>query len=160
MPLRFSIEPVSDSQPGRHRQAERDAVRRIVDRLLGSEVAVSHLDNGAPQVPGTHISVSHCRTFAAVAVCDETPVGIDIEEVKRCVARIVNRVAHPDDDTSLTPAQLWCAKEAVFKAAGIDDLVLAEVAVSQESATARGRHFSLEFPPAPEGICIALATAQ
>ena len=156
MTLRFDIEPVRPAD-GKPREAERRAVERLVCRLLGDGAVVTHLPSGAPVTEGCHISVSHCRTHAAVAVSTAAPVGIDIEETRRCKAHIVSRVAHPDDSPALSPAQAWCAKEAVFKAALIDDLTLADIAVSPVGATTRGRSFDVLFPAAPEGLCIALA---
>src|SRR5262249_26074220 len=64
-------------------------------------------------------------------VLSKDPIGFDIEETTRVEWRFVERMAHPDDEKGPTPAALWCAKEAAFKAlADHQPQVIAQIAVN------------------------------
>jgi len=65
------------------------------------------------------ISLSHTKIAGAALVADRTnfrSVGIDIEQEERIVKdSIRDRIAHPADK-NLRNIELWCLKEAAFKA--------------------------------------------
>ena len=64
------------------REAERIATRRILCDMLGHDAQPGHTPAGAPTLPGFHISISHSRLLAAVALDPVRPVGIDVEEYR------------------------------------------------------------------------------
>lgn len=70
-------------------------------------------------LPQFTISLSHTKIAGAALVADRKTyrsVGIDIEQEERIVKdSIKNRVSHPDDK-NLRNIELWCLKEAAFKA--------------------------------------------
>lgn len=105
----------------RGRDAEKAAVLKLVERAFGSDAIYSHDPAGAPLIKGidsaVHISVSHCRTCAALAVSDR-PVGIDVETEREQLQRVAPRVLSADEleyygDRLL---QAWTLKEALYKA--------------------------------------------
>ncbi|WP_433527938.1 4'-phosphopantetheinyl transferase family protein [Micromonospora sp. CA-263727] len=108
-----------------------DLARHAASRLLGVDVdrvALGREPGGRPYVvgtPGLHLTVSHCRDVVAVAVTEQGPVGIDVEQVRPLPAADLARrwfsgpeaewvAARPDDFLPL-----WTQKEAVGKALGI-----------------------------------------
>lgn len=105
------------------------AARRLLDRLMGCEVAVEHTAAGAPylpQHPEVHVSISHCRSAVAVAVSRSGPVGIDVECRRRIAADLAQRVCTADEQQQLAQAadadmlflRFWTRKEAVLKCRG------------------------------------------
>ena len=88
---------------------------------------------GAPYLTdGRFLSLSHTKTFAAVALSD-TPVGIDIENYQDKIIRIAPRFLHstevPAQITSETVpflTQIWTAKEAIYKALRIPGVHFSE----------------------------------
>lgn len=106
------------------RQRERDAVAGILRRLLGREAEVRHRPDGSPYLEGgPHISISHSRHAAAVALSDESGIGIDVEEDRTAqLAAVAPRVLTPAELAVYAPSRLleaWTIKEAAFKAASL-----------------------------------------
>jgi 4'-phosphopantetheinyl transferase len=73
------------------------------------------------------LSISHTKDFIALASA-AFPIGIDIEQKDRDAARIINKFAREDEKVLCTDnptgwyLQLWCAKEAIYKLVGIENL--------------------------------------
>lgn len=147
------------------RAHEREAVGRLVDRAFGPGTTLSHRADGAPYIAGSewHISVSHCSGLAILAVDPTAPVGVDIETPREQLLRIsgkfLDRREHQLFGGSISLLlRAWTAKEAVFKAAGISDLTISEVTLSddQHSAQARGKRFAVRHIEIAEAV-IAIA---
>lgn len=70
--------------------------------------------------PELTISLSHTKECGAALIGDRKDfhsLGIDLEHEERQVKdSILERIAHPDDDDSLRKIEMWCLKEACFKA--------------------------------------------
>lgn len=117
--------------------AGRAAVAILLERLKIKGWVVPDPEFGFPRVvdqlgnpiPETHINISHSGDFAA-AVIAATPVGIDIEYLKRDASRVMSRVVTPTESDWLlnhsewkrgisSPLLLWCGKESVSKATGL-----------------------------------------
>ncbi len=140
--------------PAMPRGSRREAERAAVATLLGAAVPgaeLCHDDAGAPFLQGggdTHISVSHSRGYAVLAVSQHR-IGVDMEEYARKtqLERVSARFVRPDDNLSIgSLLAAWTAKEAVFKAAGLRDAVLADIRLTDaETAALGGRRFSLKF---------------
>lgn len=61
-------------------------------------------------------SVSHCPELG-IFVLSKLPVGVDVEISQRVSEKTIGRMATQEElGHSPTPAALWCAKEAAFKA--------------------------------------------
>lgn len=110
--------------------------RLALGQVLGvdpSRVPLYRDSLGCPRVVGDQVwtSLSHADHAIAVAVSVDGPVGIDVERKQRChaMADIAERVCHPDElarlagcphqDMESALLELWVAKEALLKAAGI-----------------------------------------
>lgn len=102
----------------------------LVRRVLG-DVDVAVGEHGKPMVAGgggPHFNLSHSGERAVLAVRDDGPVGVDVEQV-RSLARLdamAERVMSPSEheeffrsvDRTRFFFDVWVAKEAVLKATG------------------------------------------
>ena len=103
---------------------------RLLFKLMMPEADLSQLvmaDNGKPYLLGLpfHFSFSHCKGYAACAVDDKQPVGIDIEIIHPRIAKVAHKflneqekamIAGLDEKDQLNQmAFLWAAKEAMYK---------------------------------------------
>lgn len=151
---------------GARREAERAAVGRLVETVLGAGVTIAHRDDGSPFVEGRddlYVSVSHCADECVLAV-SRRPVGVDIETARQQLTRIAGKFLTPaeaargphDLDSLL---RYWTAKEAVFKCGGMPGLVISEIELTADltRAHARGRVFTVEYHHPSPGKLIAVA---
>ena len=105
------------------RRMERLAWRAAL-RSVGIRQSVTYDQNGAPSLKDSdrHISVSHCRGMACVAI-SSVKCGVDIENITRDCSRVVRRFMSEREQLVLTgtpnpETAAWCMKEALYKYAG------------------------------------------
>jgi phosphopantetheine--protein transferase-like protein len=84
-------------------------------------------DNGKPYLQGVpfHFSFSHCKGYAAVAVSDTDPIGIDIEIIHPRILKVADKFLNNTEkgliadlsasDQLKQMAFFWAAKEAMYK---------------------------------------------
>lgn len=102
------------------RRAEVLAWRAVVRRELGEGVNIFYDEYGAPQVdtPDCYISVSHSREFVAVVIADK-PCAVDIEDAGRDFRKVASRYLSVQElqlaESENLFAEMWCAKEALYK---------------------------------------------
>jgi phosphopantetheinyl transferase len=123
---RVYLTSITDADGATHREAERGAVMRILRRVFGEGVVLDHDDHGAPVVRAEgfdgYVSITHCRTYAAVAVDLSAAVGLDLEEPRKQLANVAPRVLSPSELAIYGARQsgllqAWTLKEALYKAA-------------------------------------------
>ena len=133
--------------------------RAVVRQALGREVQIAYNELGAPILVGRaeHISVSHTRDLLVVALSKDR-VGVDIERLDRRYQRILAKYLTAEEQQLSAdprfPAAAWCAKEAIYKWAGIEGLRFEEVEICSFTAnrlTARIRggesvELTIEYP--------------
>lgn len=104
------------------RRVETEATAALVAEAFGSDARLVHDLNGAPRIDGSdvHISLSHSRFHAVMAVNRRSRVGIDVENMRtnslmRVAARFLTpaELAVAPSGTALLEA--WTVKEAIFK---------------------------------------------
>jgi phosphopantetheinyl transferase len=103
---------------------------RLLLQLMMPEVDLKQLvmaDNGKPYLKGLpfHFSFSHCKGYAAVAVSDTDPIGIDIEIIHPRIMKVANKFLNEEErqmaatlsesDQLKQTAFFWAAKEAMYK---------------------------------------------
>lgn len=101
----------------------RDALKRSF-KMHGIELGIKDLKlkeyHLLPQFPQYTFSLSHTKDFGAAIVGsrqDFLSVGIDIENASRTVKdSVLTRISHPGDLATLRKIEVWCLKEAVYKA--------------------------------------------
>lgn len=137
------------------RRIEWLAVRRLMHQL-GIASPIAYLPSGKPYLKDDerHISISHTRGYAAVAISETKPIGLDIEQRTDKVYRVQHKFLSPEEK-SLLPSEkknvealliIWTAKEAMFKLVDKEGIDFAE-------------HFHLDpFTVAPAGECTARET--
>ncbi len=89
--------------------------------------SIQYAANGKPYFENAniHFSISHCNGYAACAISEEGPVGIDIELIHERIKKIAPKFLHKSElekiNTLNEEAQLkemsfvWAAKEAMYK---------------------------------------------
>ena len=105
------------------------AVRSLVEAAGLSLDQIRYTTNGKPYLKdGPHISFSHTRDFAAVAI-GQAPIGVDVErhrvKVKR-IAKFVNPSDQAPQQTIAELTDLWCVKESMYKAISMPEFDLAK----------------------------------
>lgn len=130
----------------------RQAVARLISEHIGSDARVIHDDAGAPLLAGStmNISISHSHNFAALAIDPEQRIGVDIEEPRlEQLGRVISKFLAPDElprwQTQLLRA--WTAKEATFKAAGVNGLTIGQIRLIADdiALVPDGRRFLIDF---------------
>lgn len=115
-------------------QNEERKIQHLAVRLLFSlmmpEANMKDLvmaDNGKPYLKGVpfHFSFSHCKGYAACAVSDHFPIGIDIEIIHPRIAKVAHKFLNDtekamlanlnEEDALKQLAFFWAAKEAMYK---------------------------------------------
>lgn len=106
----------------------------LASRLLGRPAVVRHecpncggTDHGRPLVDGVFVSLARADELLVVAASLGSPVGVDIESVRRVSASAFDDVAFGPGELAelrasaspdLLRTRLWTAKEALLKARG------------------------------------------
>ena len=106
------------------RRLEWLSVRRLMHEL-GITSPIAYLPSGRPYLKddARHISISHTRGYAAVAICNSAPIGIDIEQRTDKVCRVrekflsrVEKLFLPLEKKNVEAMLVvWTTKEAMFK---------------------------------------------
>lgn len=130
----------------------RNSVAALIARTLGAGVRLLHDPDGAPLLGGSdmHISVSHSRDYAAIALHPTLRIGVDIEQprpeqLRRVMAKFLNERETPLWADRLLAA--WTCKEAVYKAAGLRNLALGAIDLTEPGIASLpdGRRFLLNI---------------
>jgi phosphopantetheinyl transferase len=103
---------------------------RLLFKLMMPEADLNKMvmaDNGKPYLKGVpfHFSFSHCKGYAAVAVSDLNPIGIDIEIIHPRILKVAHKFLNDSEkamihglsesDQLKQMAFFWAAKEAMYK---------------------------------------------
>jgi len=113
---------------------------------------------------GPAFSIAHAGGVVACALAGASlRLGLDLEPTSRVTARVLRRIASPEELTHCrvlgwSPAELWTSKEAVVKATGAGVFRLAEVRVEAERAQLDGLTFHLLRPALLTGFACAVAS--
>ena len=88
---------------------------------------------GLPEIPGYSgsVSVSHTEGLAAAVIGPQSRQGTDVEKPSEKLLKIASRVFNQTElewaaNDLVRLCRLWCAKEAVYKFAGIKGLAFRE----------------------------------
>ncbi len=126
----YYMEIPADGSHGR-REREMAAVRCLLEHRFGTEITMKHDAAGAPlDIAGCHISVSHSRRLAVVAIDDERKIGVDAEEYRPKLRTVASRYLSQYELSRVSAdadyLMLWTAKEAIYKLAGLQGLSLSD----------------------------------
>ena len=147
------------------RQRECAAERLLLCHAMGQPVRCAHDVHGAPLIEDVEVNVSitHTPRLVAVAISDDTVIGIDAEQEDRHqVLRVRDKFLNAsekqfiDADDLMAHVIAWTAKEAIIKAERnsaldwTDGITLEPFAHMGEEdamilrATCGNRHYTLE----------------
>ena len=110
------------------RRREKALAYKLLWDFLQEPPLLGYSPTGSPLLlshPHLHLSISHCRTAVAVALHD-SPVGVDVESVRRCNDALLLRCFSPEEQTLINASphrdseftRLWTRKEAYLKRLG------------------------------------------
>lgn len=135
----------------------RQAVTQLIERAAGPDARLIHDAHGAPLLAGSdlNISISHSRSFAAVAASTRGRIGIDIEEPRlEQLRRVIGKFLAPEEMPHWSERLLaaWTCKEAVFKAAGVPGIGLGSIILVEPDVAIvpDGRRFRLQTIETPD----------
>ena len=106
------------------RKREKLAVQLLLKTIVGNPVSIIYNEYGAPALAdgSHHISISHCKDFAAVILHPTKRTGIDIEQISPRIEKLKHKFLSENEwqniDENKRIEQLfvyWCAKETLFK---------------------------------------------
>ncbi len=134
-----------------------ETVAGLIRSGVGPEVTYTHAPDGSPLLCGSalHISISHSRHLAAIALHPELRPGVDIEEPRPGQLERVARKFLSESELQLWRHRLleaWTCKEAVYKAAGTPGLPLLAIDLTTEGVATLpdGRRFALRTTLTPD----------
>jgi len=106
---------------GSDRPGHRLLIRQYLQHQLQDSISTHelgellNLDN-VPSYKDVYVSISHTSGMGLIAVAP-TAVGVDVESLARVKSKSLARVSsHEEMAQAPSPAHLWAAKEAAFKA--------------------------------------------
>jgi 4'-phosphopantetheinyl transferase len=160
----------------RHRRVfavTRGALRVILAERLGMAAVDLRFEYGKPHVAGAsgpHFSVSHSGDLTLIAICQRSPIGVDVERLRPVpeAVEIAERFFAPREQQQVRDAPpderdrafltLWTRKEAALKALGwglSDDRVQVDASAATRVVVSRDSHAPLMLAtrsvnPAPE----------
>ena len=146
------------------RRREWLATRALLQSTPYHKCKIAYNSNGAPRLTGSdkHIGISHTKGLAAIAVSD-APVGIDIEFSERDPLKAAalfltekeREEAGNDKDEAL---RLWTAKEAAFKLASENAVVLKEIETEFKGEENGTYTYNIKYPNGKKAICSTYIT--
>jgi phosphopantetheinyl transferase len=104
------------------RKKEWLSVRALLVEIGIDKPEIEYFESGKPRLANTNrsFSITHATHMCGIILSNSTHCGIDLEHKDRSVERVRSRFLS-QTEKEIFPAnwglRLWCAKEAVFKAA-------------------------------------------
>ena len=102
------------------------ATRKVLT-LENSDYKITYNNNGKPSLnPKYNISISHSHEIAAVAISDNSKIGLDVQLKESKIFNIQNKFLNKyeksnigDDPTVDILTMVWTSKESIYKAVGL-----------------------------------------
>lgn len=122
------------------KQTAWELLATALNEFIGKDISQTDIkrESGKWELSGCFISLSHTDGYAAVALAD-LPVGVDIEKViGRQSEKLYNKITSEKERevfgvyTAEKAAELWTAKESVFKRIGGDKFIPRNIDVTAE----------------------------
>ena len=102
------------------------AIRKVL-ALENSDYKITYNNNGKPSLNSKYnISISHSHQIAAVAISDNSKIGLDVQLKESKIFNIQNKFLNKyeksnigDDPTVDILTMVWTSKESIYKALGL-----------------------------------------
>ncbi|TCO10473.1 4'-phosphopantetheinyl transferase family protein [Natronoflexus pectinivorans] len=146
--MRNQLKLISNSE----KRLEWLASRLLIQRLSGLPPCVSHTSSGKPNLNKSdlNVTISHTKGFAAVLISSQA-CGVDMEYPSSRISKLSERFVNPTEEKYISGrdeptyhAVIWCAKETLYKTAGIQGIIFKDQMVidpflPEKSGTLSGR---------------------
>lgn len=130
------------------RRREWLSVRLLLHEILGHHVRIVYNSANRPHLENSplQISIAHSGIHAAIAL-SARPTGLDIEHAAQKAGLLLNRFTTKEERHHLSPVEIWCAKEAVYKLVPLaPGTLLTDIHIlSPERALCQGYEANLYF---------------
>lgn len=141
------------------RRKEWLAVRALLQSTPYSNYKITYSTNGAPKLDSNkkHISISHTKEFVALAISDER-VGIDFEREERNALNVAKlflkeKEYEKIDNDRNEALRLWTVKEASFKLASENAVVIKDIETEFKSEENGIYIYNVKYPNGKNAIC-------
>ena len=102
------------------------ATRKVL-ALENSDFKITYNNNGKPSLNSKYnISISHSHQIAAVAISDNSKIGLDVQLNENKIFNIQDKFLNPTEKLNIgeNPSlkiltMIWTSKESIYKAVGI-----------------------------------------
>jgi 4'-phosphopantetheinyl transferase EntD len=109
------------------------AIRKLLD-LENSDYQITYDINGKPLLNSIYnISISHSCDIAAIAISDNSKIGLDVQLKESKIFNIQNKFLNKseklnigDDPTVDILTMVWTSKESIYKAIGLKGISFSE----------------------------------
>ena len=109
------------------------ATRKVL-ALENSDYKITYNNNGKPSLNSKYnISISHSHQIAAVAISDNSKIGLDVQLNENKIFNIQNKFLNKseksnigDDPTVDILTMVWTSKESIYKAIGLKGISFSE----------------------------------
>ena len=109
------------------------ATRKVLT-LENSDYKITYNNNGKPSLNSKYnISISHSHEIAAVAISDNSKIGLDVQLKESKIFNIQNKFLNKseksnigDDPTVDILTMVWVSKESIYKAIGLKGISFSE----------------------------------
>ena len=99
------------------------ATRCLLNEIYNNETEILYNENGKPKLEdGTHVSISHTQTYAAIIISKRYNVAIDIETVSNRILKVKHKFVKPTESSYFNQSKeienctlIWCIKESLCK---------------------------------------------
>jgi 4'-phosphopantetheinyl transferase len=109
------------------------ATRKVL-ALENSDYEITYNNNGKPLLNSKYnISISHSHEIAAIAISDNSKIGLDVQLKESKIFNIQNKFLNKseksnigDDPTVDILTMVWTSKESIYKAIGLKGISFSE----------------------------------
>ncbi len=138
------------------RQREWLAARALLQHSGYNVSALAYMPGGAPCLRGSgrHISISHTRGLAVIAI-SKRPVGIDIENEGRDASKAIRKVADNSDAVICDgeALRMWTAKEAAFKFNPVSCVTIKDIRLEKAIGSDSYAEYRVAYPDDTSAVC-------
>jgi phosphopantetheinyl transferase len=109
------------------------ATRKVL-ALENSDYKITYNNNGKPSLNSKYnISISHSHQIAAVAISDNSKIGLDVQLNENKIFNIQDKFLNPTEKLNIgeNPSlkiltMIWTSKESIYKAVGIKGILFSD----------------------------------
>ena len=110
------------------------ATRKVL-ALENSDYKITYNNNGKPSLNSKYnISISHSHEIAAVAISDNSKIGLDVQLNENKIFNIQDKFLNPkseklnigEDPSLKILTMIWTSKESIYKAVGLKGISFSE----------------------------------